>query len=584
MHVLLAVTAGTEDRVHRALDWARASGAKYVERVDTDRATIALASRGAAEAYVRRQGNTTVMSLGLQKVNNFAELLAGRIANGTIAIAINPEQELIASGDGNQRLFVIRDARGAIVSSHVGALIAALGPDAVIDRTYEDFLLGFGFIPDGRTSIEGIRAMSRPSISTLRTGRTVMIAPSVPTEETETDLARLVCEIVDEQAGATKRVGVLLGGFDSALVAAALSRTGREVHTFTFKFPERGFGQRNVDAAVAAAKARHHWVPITPHIMASALVELPARLNQPSPQPHYQLQTILAAEAARDAGAEAIFTGDGCDALFAAYPTINTRAAANNTLQRIPASLRRTALQLLSTKPSDAVLGHVARVGRSALRTSLVPRPASQHLPTQYLDRVALDRLRRDVTPTQAESILQIRKRLAEASGLSGSARLAVDGNALTGQTQSKVEGVVARTGLQVFSPFTHVRFRMAVRALPQDRQLPAGKLRGAEGKPALQEAAAASGLLPEAVIYQKKQSPTASPIDAWYAGPLRSTVFELLDGLPFAYHRPFVEEILSRKFAENVYREHLTISHHALQAIGLLISYAASVRHVTRW
>lgn len=582
MHVLIAGTARLEAEIERALDWARLYGGIDVERATADGATIAMASSGGPMAQIHRRDNATVMSLGLHPVRNLDDLLAGRVPNGTVAIAVAPGKQLVASGEGNQRLFRVRHSKGTLVSTHVGALVAALGDAAVLDRSYEDFLLGFGFLPDGRTAFEGIQALARPSITELGTAESVPLssAPPAPDQSDETsDLAELVCEIVDEQAGAAKQVGVLLGGFDSALVAAALHRTGREVHTFTFSFSEPGFGQQNIDAAVAAAHATHHWVTFTPDAMGQALLDLPARLNQPSPQPHYQIQTIIAAETARSSGMEAIFTGDGCDALFAAYPTINTRAAANSSLRKLPAFIRRSGLSVLSAEVLENQLGHVARVGRSSLRASLLEGAASQHLPTQYLDDVALGRLRLEEGPPQMESISQIRMRLADASAQQGPARLAVDGNALTGQSQSKVEGVLARTGLKVSSPFTHPRFRAAVAALRHDEQLPSGKLRGAEGKPVLQEAAERAGLLPSEVIYQKKQSPTEAPVDQWYAGPLRSTVFELLADLPFDVNEAYVNEILRPTRAEDLYRRKVAISRHTLQAIGLLASYASFTR-----
>lgn len=579
MHVLVAATRGLETAIDAGLRWACDNGASLVERTASQDATIALASSGGPAAHVYRRGSVTVMSLGLGRVTDYDDLLAGRAPKGTIAIAVSSGSALVVVGEGNQRLFAFRDGRGAIVSSHLGALAAAIG-DVDIDRSYEDFLLGFGFLPDGMTLFRGVRMLPQPSVSELRTGVLTPLAGKEPESfGVDVDLADVVCEIVDEQAGSAKSVGVLLGGFDSALVASALNRTGREVHTFTFKFRERGFGQKNVDPAVAASNAHHHWVEITPDVLGTALLNLPARLNQPSPQPHYQLMTILAAEAARGVGVQAIFTGDGCDSLFAAYPTVNTRAATVNSLQRVPSPIRRAALSALSSNFIDDSLGHVARVGRSALRSSLLDAPTKFHLPTQYLDQVSLRRLRVGVAPDQMEEISMIRERLAVASGRTSPARLAVDGNALVGQSSSKVEGIVNRTGLPVASPFTHPRFSAALAALPETLRQPDGKLRGREGKPILQDAASRSGLLPDAVIYQKKQAPTQAPVDLWFAGPLRSTVLDLIAGLPFEVDQAYLNGILKPKYAEDWYREKVALSGHVFQVVGLLASYGSFAR-----
>jgi len=306
------------------------------------------------------------------------------------------------------------------------------------------------------------------------------------------------------------------------------------------------------------------------------LTNLPLRLNQGSPQPHYQLQTIIAAEEATQAGAEVIFTGDGCDALFAAYPTINTRAAANLTLQRFPKFIRASSLKLLGGPVLENRFGHVARVARSSLRASLLDGHASQHLPTQYLDEVSLRRLRRDQPSSGTESITETRYRLAV--GLSGMdpAALAVNGNALTGMSQSKVEGAMLRSGLPVHSPYTHSKFRTVVKQLPEHEQRPTGRLRGAEGKPGLQAAAIGAKLLSDQIVYQKKQSPTEAPVDEWFMFELRDQILAHLDYLPFSADLKYVETLLKPKFSEQVYRDRVAISRHCLQAIGLLVSYAS--------
>lgn len=583
MNVLVAGPASCSKRIERGIEWAASHGATAVQRSERGGCLIALASSGGLNTTAHWATDHATVSAAVGTHRPLAEDTVGTapIAPGTIAVGV-AGTAVATTGEGNQRLFRLASADGPIFSSHVGALAAAAGSDLRLDRSLEDFLLGFGFLPDRRTTFDGIVALPAPGRFSLATGDAIdgaeSAAPLVEPSPHD-DLAELVCEVVDEQAGDAKTVGVLLGGFDSALVAAALHRTGRKVKTFTFAFDEAGFAQKNIPAAVAAAGAEHHPVMITPERLGDALLRLPARLNQPSPQPHYQLQTILAAEEARDAGAEVVFTGDGCDALFAAYPTVNTRAAAGRSLERLPVPVRRAALRALSPAAVERRLGHVARVGRSAIRASMLDGVAGRHLPTQYLDDIALDRLRRGDNPAQSETVASIRERLADATGLVDPARLAVNGNSMTGQSSSKVEGAVASTGLGVVSPFTHPRFRAAVAALPETEQRPEGSLAAAEGKPALQRASERAGLLPKAVIYQPKQSPTEAPVDQWFAGPLRPVVDELFAGLPFEVDPDHLDEILRPKKAEDLYRSRVTLSRHTYQAIGLLASYGAFTR-----
>jgi hypothetical protein len=114
---------------------------------------------------------------------------------------------------------------------------------------------------------------------------------------------------------------------------------------------------------------------------------------------------------------------------------------------------------------------------------------------------------------------------------------------------------------------------------LPMSAFRPEGSKAGASGKYVLANMTRANGLLPDTIIDMPKQSPVDSPIDAWYAGPLRPVVDELLRGLPFAVNRSYIDELLTPKRAEDFLRQRYSLGHHVYQAIGLLCSYAAFAR-----
>ena len=77
-------------------------------------------------------------------------------------------------------------------------------------------------------------------------------------------------------------------------------------------------------------------------------------------------------------------------------------------------------------------------------------------------------------------------------------------------------------------------------------------------------------------IIDQPKQSPSDSPVDDWYMHDLRDDVMQQLNDLPFALNRRYVAGLLAPKLAEKWYREKVSLSHHTLQVIGLLASYAS--------
>ena len=150
----------------------------------------------------------------------------------------------------------------------------------------------------------------------------------------------------------------------------------------------------------------------------------------------------------------------------------------------------------------------------------------------------------------------------------------------MTGQSKAKVEASVAVSGVAQFSPYMHPAMKAFAAGLPLESLRPAGSSAADAGKAVLLAMAREHQLVPEAVIAMPKQSPSDSPIDQWYAGPLRPVVDELLAGLPFDYDRAYVQMILSPKRIEEAFRRKVSISHHAFQAIGLLCSYAAFTRH----
>jgi asparagine synthetase B (glutamine-hydrolysing) len=491
---------------------------------------------------------------------------------------------------GNHRLFVHRGADGAVaVCSQIGVLARALGPDLRVDRSYEDMLLGYGFLPDGRTMYQDVVILPPGTRVALPDGRPDALVPPEQSmdrpqsfEVAAKELHRRFMGAVEDQAGTTRRHAVLLGGLDSVLVATTLERLGHEVHGYTFSFGDPTYEQRNIAAVVAATGISHSWVPITPDAMMDGLEAFGATFAQPGVQPHYQLHTLIASRAIRADGFAHAFSGDGCDAVFLGYPTVSQRARLVERLSRLPSPIASAGHRFLATKFADRHLGHVARIGRSSLANLNLPMPARGHLPTRQLDDVALRRLRVDLPPPQQETITEIRTRLATGLEETDPVRLAFNGNALTGQSRVKVDGATAATGVAQSSPFLHPAVKDFVAALPTSYLRTEGAPAGAAGKELLVRMVRDNAMVPDLVIEQPKQSPSDSPIDAWYMGPLHERLVSLLDGLPFHYDRAYVEEILRPKRAEELFRERVSLAHHTFQAIGLLASYA-SFTGVTR-
>ena len=496
-----------------------------------------------------------------------------------VAFHVDGENVRAITGSGVHRLYR-RDlpSGGSVLSSHLASVVTAETP-AQVDRSYEDFLLGFGFLPDGRTMFEGVTELPASSLLELSDERVEKLTVEVDQRTTGADLLEALLAAVERQSEGVDHCAVFLGGFDSALVCALLKKLGKQVTAYTFDFGDPAFNQSHTDLVTDALGIEHRWVTIDVDRMRAGFGDLPNILNSPGAQPHYQLHTVFAAEDIREDGLQTAFTGDGCDALFLGYPTIRARSNLMSRLRRIPAPVAGIFTRILGIGIIDRRLGHVARTARSVMRASTLGYPASGHLPTQYLDEVSLHRLREDEGVPSAETVAEIRTRLAAGMEEMDPMRLAFLGNAATSASRVKVDSAIMRAGVAQFTPYKDPAVVQEVMDLPRSALLSEGSNRSDLGKQYLIEAVLGTGLLPEEVVLQPKQSPVTSPIDNWYMNDLRSEVLEQLESLPFEWDRAYVENLLRPKRAEDWYRNRIALSPHALQAVGMLVTYAAFSR-----
>jgi hypothetical protein len=491
---------------------------------------------------------------------------------------------VVAAGRGNHKMFVHHLANGEIMaSSSLSVLAYALRETTTIDRSYEDFALGFGFLPGVHTVYSGIQSLpagTRLFASTAHSEPTAVFPVSVTSissfAEAIPKLHDLFVRAIQEQAGNRTKHAVLLGGFDSMLVAATLKTLGHEVHTYTFSFGDTNFEQKNVAEFVTSLGITHHPVVITPESIAQNLREFGTHFFQLGAQSHYQIHTLIASQHIARDGFEAIFNGDGCDAIFLSYPTVNRRASISTRVANAPQLLKKALLSPLQTALAERQLGHVARVMRSVLNNALLPFPARGHLPTQYLDHYALLQLRAGTQPQQAETMLALRMRLAEPTAQMDGPRRAFHGNGLTAQSKVKVDGAVCTTGLPHFSPYLHPELRAFVTSLPIEYLKNQNDSPSANGKELLVAMVREYKLLPDLFIDQPKQSPVDSPVDDWYMTILKADVLQQIDELPFSVNAKYLNVLLREKTAEKWFRNKVSIGHHTLQAIGLLASYAS--------
>jgi asparagine synthetase B (glutamine-hydrolysing) len=586
MHGVIAYTGSNPERFQQLRHAAEHFGANNVEARNAGNSWLgSFGSANAAHTFSDEQGVGVVYGSAAATTTFHSENFLNEAPDDVVGCVIHHELGLVvAAGRGNHKMFVHHLSTGELMaSSSLSVLAYALRSTTSIDRSYEDFTLGFGFLPGVHTVYSGIQSLpagTRFFASTAHSETMAVFPVSVTSissfAEAIPKLHALFVHAIQEQAGNRTKHAVLLGGFDSMLVAATLKTLGHEVHTYTFSFGDTNFEQKNVTEFVTSLGITHHPVTITPQLIEQNLREFGSHFFQVGAQSHYQIHTLIASQHIARDGFDAIFNGDGCDAIFLSYPTVNRRASISQRVARAPRFIKKVALAPLRTTIAERYLGHVGRIIRSVLNNALLPDPAHGHLPTQYLDAYALSQLRKGAQPQQAESMLALRLRLAEPTAQMDGPRRAFHGNGLTAQSKVKVDGAVSATGLPHFSPYLHPELRAFVTSLPIEYLKNQNDSPSANGKELLVAMVREYKLLPDLFIDQPKQSPVDSPVDLWYMTSLKEQILEQLQDLPFEVNTKYLENVLRNKRAENWYRNKISIGHHTMQAIGLLASYAS--------
>lgn len=518
--------------------------------------------------------------------------LEGVYGQYALALYDSAGARLILAGDpgGFRRLFY-RYRDGNLV---YGTSLAALsdGADLPIDRSMEDFLLGFEFLPWNRTLYDGVSSLAAGTLleftpdgmTTHKTPGPATSADRPASDDEEAVIAALedeFMETVEQLCPSDKRVAVLLGGFDSALIVSALVRLGKEVETFTFRYADERFNQAYTDTLSGLLGTRHTWVDIGPEELGRYIPDYALLFNQPVGQMHYVLHTAHACSIIRQKGYLHCMTGDGCDEVFLGYPTVHRRAQLFNRLGHLPAPVVSTLLSLFHGYFFEKRLGHVYRLGRNFITILGRKMPERNHVCHRVFDETSLGRLRSGAPPAQEKDIEQLLQELAGGLESLSSVRLAYHGKSMVGLNRNKVEGCSAFSGLSLQSPFQHRRLVQFAKGLPDALLRPEKKTRSVvTGKYVLMKMAERSGLLPADVIYQKKASPVTAPVDYWYMDSLKPVLLEAAQDLPFEYDPAYVEDLLRHKLAEDMFRKHVGIGHYASHAISLLASYASFARH----
>lgn len=523
---------------------------------------------------------------------NFLSDIVGPYA---IAIVDQRSQSVILAADpSGGRSWFVSDRDGELTfSSHLYSLAQCLEPAAQIDRSLEDFFLIYGFYPYGRTPYQGIRSLSPGEIlewneDGLHSSRIVPSPPwkngdtlQVSNQNSETEvvehLYQAMVRATQEQLPSGKqKVGVLLGGFDSALVASIIKRIGHDVVTYSFYYDQAEFNQPHTDTLAKHLGIEHKWIPITRDIVEKGIQEFPKYFNQPTNWPNYVLQTAHLCKIMRLEGINHVYSGDGCDAVFLGYPGTYMRARIFAAMPALATWLHR-GLMAIAARPSlDKVLGHPYRVALNILRSLGQKMPARGYLSFRIMDEISLEQLRRNKAPAAEKPLSQLVEDLSEPHRELPALRLAYQGKAAVSPNRNKLIGSSDYSGLTILSPYLHPGLKKFAVSLPEELMRPEEKTKAkATGKYILMKMAEEKGLLPSSIIYQPKVAAVDGPIDEWYEGPMRNMLLEIMHGLPFDYDEKYANHLLDQKWSEKLFKRYVMTDKVISHAASLLATYA---------
>ena len=485
---------------------------------------------------------------------------------------------------GYQNVFYVGAKNRWLISSRIALLPLVkefrLKPNLNMQR----FFLAYQFYSYGQTQYDGVKCLPEGHTIRFDTGATIEKIDYSPNPlELSKDLSikeliekfyQTFMQVLESQAAGMDPVGVMLGGFDSALIASGLSRLGKKVETYSFSYSDPRFNQRHIESVAALPGIHHHWHLITAELMRDGLGKFPYFFNAPVSQPHYLISTRAMADRMFSEGLKLCFTGDGCDGIFFGYPSVLRRARLIEKLDRLPSLLIRVSEALSRSKYIERKIGQPYRIFRHML--SLLRREKSyrSYITACIADKYTLEFLTGGQQLEGHDQTDEIIVDLTDKAYEDNYQRMAYAGKNLVGLNKNKLAGSAESTGLIIQSPYLHGQIKTFSQSLPDSFWLRKTD-QGVSGKFLLAKMAEAKKLLPAEVIYQSKMSPVFSPVDDWYASTLREDILNQLKNLPLPIDPGFVDDLLRPKFSEKIYKRVITIDNLCSQLIGLLVTYA---------
>lgn len=514
------------------------------------------------------------------------DFLAG--VNGRFVVLIiekNGNILIQTDNEGNRRVYYKKDKVYCQVATNLKWLYSDEEKNIKLPETA--FFLSYGFLTNEKTIYPNVCSLSSTTTLTISDGKNLLLIDKpVPSGNSKTTIIDNEEEAIESlyiefmaaikrQLPSENKLAVLLGGFDSALIAAALVHMGKEVETFTFRFADPAYNQNHVEELAYQLGIKHTWVDITPEVMLKGLEEYPSLFNQPSDMAHYLIQTNHVFGQIRKEGFNYCFTGDGCDDLFIGYPTVYRRVKIFLWFKNLPTGLLRSIRKALTHTFIDDHLGYAGRMARNILLALSRKMPARGFVAHRIFDEYTLQRLSTVFPLSLEKNVEQNLEVLAEKHAPLTPVRLAFKGKAMVGSGRLKVEGSAMCNGIVIQSPYWDMQLRAFASRLDDALLRPPEKeKRSAIGKFVFVEMARKKQILPDEIIFQKKASPVTAPVDTWYSSSLQQQLFEYVNDAPFKVDKSYLKTVLKPKIMESLIRKR-TLGRYLYHPISLIATYS---------
>jgi asparagine synthase (glutamine-hydrolysing) len=519
-------------------------------------------------AVFRTTSDTEVL---LEAFRAWGEACLDRLS-GMFAFAIWDARE--------QRLFCARDRAGEkpfyyattdgsfVFASELKSLL--LWPGFRRELDYEalaDFFV-LGCVADPRTIWRGARKLAPghalavdlgpegARVGTPRQWWDLVFEPDRTVTDWRPAILDTLERAVSEMAYADVPVGAFLsGGVDSSSIAAALTRTGHDVSTFTVGFAEFEFDEREWAREVARLFDTDHTERVVRAGDVGAVFPETVLWHYDEPfNDHSYLPTYYVSRAAREAITVSL-SGDGGDETFAGYGRYRDLAAWTGRLPSSNGAVPAGRLPALVRSGATAVRARAARAVGARLAPPRRARPVptgalygaiSTCLPENGLRSAARGPLAHALAGySPRESVLDLlRKAPPDEVGLVNARRYLDLKLTLGSDILVKVDRASMAVSLEVRPVYLHRDVLELAARIPPERLAD-----GDEAKKLLKSALEA--WLPRGVLYRRKAGFTM-PFGPWLRGELRTLLDDVRgEGRPLG-------ELIEPAFVRKAVASHL--------------------------